>query len=176
MSEPVTTKKQTSRARLLGILGGVAGWAVGQYSGFALLIPLAIAGLIWAIGRKAVHGDRQIVFPAFAVQAGYLGWFIVGIVVSGQLGTNAIDLVVFGAGLAWLLLSPGRIVLFVLAGLQMLALLVNGYAISQAEWGTPAHRALTVHIALRITAIGLNLMAAERLSQTDTKQSAGSVQ
>jgi len=171
-AEPATKQKPTSTARLIGILGAVIGWAIGQYSGFALLIPLAIAGLVWVSGRKIVHGNRQVVFPAFAVQAGHLGWFLVGILASRQLGLNAIDLVVFGAALAWLLVSPGRAVLFVLAALQTIALLVNAYAISQAAWGTPAHRSLTVHIALRITAIVLNLIAAKRLSQADTSQPA----
>ncbi len=149
--------------RVVGIAGGLLGLLVGRYAGLALLIPLGASFGIYAIARKFVKGTREIILPAFSVQAGHLVWFCVGMLATQQFGSNLLDVVVFGIGLTWLIRSPSKRPLLVLNVFQALALVINGVAISEVEWGTAAHRALTVHIIFRAVAIALNVMAIRKL-------------
>ena len=57
--------------KVLGIVGGLAGAVVGQYSGVNLLIPLFATGLVWWGGTKVLKDEKKEILSAFAVNAGH---------------------------------------------------------------------------------------------------------
>lgn len=151
--------KQTAPYSRSGVLAILAGAALGVYAGLAILLPLGIAWSVYAVLKKRVSGARELVLLAFALQAGHLGWFTIGVIATGQLGWNVVDLVLFGGALAWLLVAPARAPLVALAVLHAVALVMNAVTATQVSWGTAQHKALAAHIALRVAALILNVMA-----------------
>lgn len=139
-----------------GTGAALVGAAIGQYSGLALLIPLGAAAAFWAITSKTATGTTKVVHPAVAVQVGHVVWFFVAAFSSpAALSSIWFDILLMTGGLIWLYLKPGLGPIVLLTAWQALALLINVQALVEASIGTAAHKALLVHVALRITAIYL---------------------
>lgn len=147
-------KKQANPLGLLGgALGAVVGYAVANYSAMNMLIPGLSAVLIGVVLSKLVSPSRKPLVAAFAVQAGQAVWFFVGAVALSQFSAVILDLVALAVGLTWLLVRPGLIPVLICGIYQLIGLAVNILSISQASFGSPAHRALVVHILLRCVAV-----------------------
>ncbi|HLG54135.1 MAG TPA: hypothetical protein VI485_02315 [Vicinamibacterales bacterium] len=83
-------------------------------------------------------------------------WFFVAAFSSpAALSSIWFDILLMTGGLIWLYLKPGLGPIVLLTAWQALALLINVQALVEASIGTAAHKALLVHVALRITAIYL---------------------
>jgi hypothetical protein len=160
--ESMRTKRSASASndaigtstKVAGLAAAVGGWAVGMYAGFNLLVPLVATALVWLIGKKLFSQPKQLMLPAFCVQAGHLAWFLVGMAVSRQLLSPAlIDIVVLSIGLTWLGIRPGRAALYVLTVYQMLSLPYNLLQFSQTEFATAENKILLVHCIWRCLAM-----------------------
>jgi hypothetical protein len=143
--------------KVLGIVGGLAGAVVGQYSGVNLLIPLFATGLVWWGGTKVLKDEKKEILPTFAVNAGHFLWIILG---AFMLGASAfaglgLDLAVYAIGLIWLFKKPSFGPLILLGIYQSISLVVNGYSIAAAPIGSASHRALLVHVIWRVIALVL---------------------
>jgi hypothetical protein len=84
------------------------------------------------------------------VLAGHFCWFLLGGVVTGAWSAALIDLSLMGAALLWLWFRPSWGVALVLGGFTLLAVLMNGVQMAIGTVGSPEHRALVVHLALRV--------------------------
>jgi hypothetical protein len=136
-----------SSTKIASVVAAIGGWAVGMYAGFNLLAPLVATTVVWLAGKKLLGKPKQIMLPAFCVQAGHLAWFVVGMVISHQLlGPSLVDVVWLSIGLAWLAIRPSKAALCVLTAYQLFALPYNLLQFSHAEFGTLANKALLVHI------------------------------
>ncbi len=133
----------------------VGGVAVGQYTGLYLMLPLGAAAAAWWASRKLLPESRRLLAPAFSAQAGHGMWLAMGLMVLGSLNANALDPVLLIIGLAWLVAKPGNGPLYFLAALQSLSLVLNALTFMAEDAGTPAHKALLVHLIFRITSLGL---------------------
>ena len=160
--ESMRTKRSTSASddaigtstKIASVAAAIGGWAAGMYAGFNLLPPLVATTVVWLAGRKLFSASKQIMLPAFCVQAGHLVWFVLMMAMSRQLASpNLIDVVWLAIGLAWLALRPGKAALCVLAVYQLLALPYNVLQFTQADFGTPANKVLLVHIIWRCLAL-----------------------
>ena len=82
-------------------------------------------------------------------------WFMLGLLVAGaaQLAQVMFDVVFMTAGLWWLMTKPGPWPVRALLGWQGLAVLVNLIFLLGARFGSPEHRALVAHLAMRAAAI-----------------------
>lgn len=143
-----------------GWLTGLAAYFLGRYSGSNLLIPLVAAGVTYLFMKRLAGAMHRIITPFFAIQAGHLTWLVLGFIAAGELNVNVLDLLVFGAALAWLLVNPGLAPIGVLVALQGIALWINFSAMTDAFVGSDEHRALAVHVAFRVLAITLGAHAA----------------
>ena len=141
--------------KVLGILGGIAGAAVGQYAGVDLLIPLLATALVWWGGSKLLKDERKEILPAFAVNAGHFLWLSLGLSMLGAqaFATLGLDLVLYAIGLAWLLKKPSIGPLILLGIYQALSLGINGYSLAVAAVGSGSHKALLVHVIWRAMAL-----------------------
>ena len=137
------------------IVATVVGIAVGVYSGIHLLIPLVLTGLAWWAGRKLFPERSPAYVAAAAVQAGYLLWTVVGLIVNRALTVDLVDIAILLIGVAWLLLRPGLAPVIVLTIYQALLLLINLFAFLGLPIGHNMHRALLVHIIWRGLALTL---------------------
>ncbi len=137
------------------IVATVVGIAVGVYSGMHLLVPLVLTGLAWWAGRKLFPDRSRDYVAAAAVQAGHLLWIAVGLIVIGALTVDLVDIAILLIGVAWLLLRPGRTPVIVLTIYQVLALLINLFALLAFPIGHNLHQALLVHIIWRGLALTL---------------------
>jgi hypothetical protein len=131
------------------IVATVVGIAVGVYSGIHLLIPLVFTGLAWWAGRKLFPERSRGYVAAAAVQAGYVLWTVVGLIVNRALTVDLLDIAILLIGVAWLLLWPGLAPVIVLTIYQALLLLINLFAFLGLPIGHNMHRALLVHIIWR---------------------------
>jgi len=131
------------------IVATVVAIALGVYSGTHLLIPLVLTGLAWWAGRKLFPDRSRDYVAAAAVQAGHLLWIAVGLIVIGALTVDLVDITILLIGVAWLLFRPGLAPVIVLTIYQVLALLINLFALLAFPIGHNLHRALLVHIIWR---------------------------
>lgn len=169
---PVTRTKSRSKWLALSIVGALVGAGVGRYSGLSLLIPLAGAGAAWAIGSRVVTDNARHFLPAVSVQTGHVVWFLVGLLALGSGGLQEVwfDILLMVAGLVWLVLKPGLGPVVLLTAWQLLALAFNLQVFLEATVGTAAHKALLVHVVLRMSSIGLmvtGLIALRRSAQEE---------
>ncbi len=150
----------TSRWSLLGILGVLAASLVGRYAGFAAVIPIGGMSVALAIGSRVAMGKARHFLTAISVQSGHVAWFLVGLIV--MTSSDAVPSVGFQlwievsvviAGLIWLYRKPGFGPVISLTAWQLFSLLVNLQSFAQADVGTLEHKALLVHVVLRIAAI-----------------------
>lgn len=137
------------------ILTALVGIGLGAYSGRHLLIPLAATAALWSAGTRVLPASRRPMLPAAAVQTGHALWLAVGLVGSGVLDVNALDVVILVAGVAWLLWRPGLAPIVLLTGYQCLGLAINGALFLRADLGTVLHRALLIHLVWRVMALVL---------------------
>ena len=161
-----SAKKQANPiGALAGIAGAVGGYALASYSGANLLIPGVAAVVIGIIAAKALPADRKVIVPALAVQGGHLVWLALAGIILNAFWAVALDVMVLGVGLVWLAIRPGLGPILVCGIYQLFALILNVMNFSTVQPGSVAHRALLVHILLRVTAIALLGVAARKLRQ-----------
>jgi hypothetical protein len=177
MSEPDPTAKSSpdrsfQRAarpgpQVLGVIATVLGALLGKYAGLHMLLPIVGTLLGGLMAKKLARPAAQPMVPAFAVQAGHLLWLAVGLAIVGGLRADLLDVLLLAGGLTWLLIAPGLGPVLLLAIYQSIALIINGWLFALAEVGSTQHRALAVHILLRILALvflftGLGKVRAQR--------------
>ncbi len=153
MAAEVKPPKLSMLALLGGGLGAAVGLAVGPYAGLSLLIPAGFALLVgWALS-KAVPAPNKPMVPASAVQAGQGLWMLLGMVLLGQVNLTLIDCAVLLLGALGLAFWPSVVVVALLICYQAVGLVSNGVGFAEATLNTPVHKALLVHLVLRVTAI-----------------------
>lgn len=145
LTPPSTTSPAVNPvARLGGLAGGVVGW----YAGLNLLVPV-VGGLALAFAAKAaLPADRKPFLPAIAIVGGHACWFVVGALVVGGWGPVALDLTLLAVSLLWLSAAPGLGPVLLLCAYEVMALVVNGLAISEKAFRSMEHKALTAHLLL----------------------------
>ncbi len=153
MSTPQKPNDPSTAMKAKGLVASVVGGAVGIYSGINLVIPLAFSGAVWYLGSKLLRPRDIAYLPAISIQAGHMLWLALGMVILGSMGANVIDLVVLGAGVAWLWIRPSLWPVVFLSIFQAIALAVNVAAIASEPVASTMHKALVVHIALRVAAL-----------------------
>ncbi|RUL75402.1 hypothetical protein [Dyella choica] len=160
--ESVRTKRSASASddtigtstKAASVVVALGGWALGMYTGFNLLVPLVASTVVWLAGKRLFSAPKQIMLPAFCVQAGHLVWFVLGMAISRQLlGASLIDIVLLSIGLTWLGMRPGRVALYVLTIYQLLSLPYTLLQFSQTDFGSPQNKVLLVHCIWRCLAL-----------------------
>lgn len=144
-----------------GILGWIAGLAVGAYSGIFLLILLACTTAIWWLEKNLLRSSAQAYRTAIALQAGQTFMLMIFVLVMPLLTTASIHLDIFFlfdvavpvAGLTWLVSRPGLKPIVFLTVFQACALVVNGLNLSEMAVGSLNHKALATHILWRCLAL-----------------------
>jgi hypothetical protein len=166
------SKKPSVLGMVGGVVGAAVGYAVGAYATFALLIPAGLAILVGWILAKSVPAANKPMVAASAVQAGHGLWMLFGIVMLSQYGPALIDPVILVGGAVWLALRPSIMPVALLACYQVAGLAVNGIAISATTLNTPMHKALVVHILLRVAALALMVYGLIAISKQNAAASA----
>lgn len=168
VERPVDTSQGTSKPRwtLSAVATTLGAVMLGRYAGLSLLLPVGAAGAIWAIASRTVKGPARLVVPAFSVQGGHGAWMALGLFVAQNQADVLADLVILIVGLTWLILRSGLGSVLLLSVYQVLSVLVNLSTFLSVDFGGPAHRALAVHLVLRVTALVLMLTALRALRAT----------
>lgn len=163
METPAPKPHQKTLHTGFTIIGGVIGTALGRYSGISLLIPVVITLVAaWVLSRVVAERTRPIV-PAIAVQLGQFGWLIVGALILQTIEGVWIDAVILTIGLLWLIAQSGIFPVMLLALYQVLGLAMNVLAWLAVPLGSAEHRALLVHIILRVLALVLMLIGLRQI-------------
>jgi hypothetical protein len=146
--------KQKKAVHPLFTLAGLVGGVIGYYCGIVLLIPFVVAFIFLLLARR-FSSDSVVPFNmALAVVFGHLVWmFVGGLSAKSGFAPIILDMAIMVAGLVWLALRPGLGPVILLGVYEGIALTVNMFAIRHFEFGSPGHKALTAHVALRLYAI-----------------------
>lgn len=148
----VAPKAVSSPNLALGLLAGLGGAALGKYAGVSLLI-VGVAGLACAaLARALLPADRKAFAIPLGVLGGHAGWMALGLLVVGP-SDVLLDLAVMGVAALWLALAPGLAPVLLLTAFEVFGLAVNGHAILGVPFGAPEHRALSLHLGLRLGAV-----------------------
>jgi hypothetical protein len=127
---------------------------LGAYVGAAMFIPAALGTGTWYLGNKLLKPAVPAYLMAIAIMSGQLLWMIVGIAILGTwLPPLIIELIVFAIGIIWLWVRPSIAPVVGLTIYEAGALAINIMGILNLEMGSPEHKAMIVHILLRIAAL-----------------------
>jgi hypothetical protein len=148
-----------------GVIGGIGGVALGSYVGVNMLIPFASAAFLWWLLNRSMQGPARAFVSASAIQGGHTIWMLLGVLSVGTGGYELFDVVLVAGGLAWLLVAPGPGPVFVLALYQAVALLINLNGLVGLQVGTFVHRAVVMHVALRVSALAYLFIGYRALNQ-----------
>jgi hypothetical protein len=131
------------------IIGSGFGLALGLYAGVYVFVPfILIVGVLWILNRtNTVSTEGRSILALLSAQ---FGWMFVGALLTGQWELVYIDLIFIGIGIVWLMFRVHAIPIIILMLFQLGVLILNINLILAAEIGAETHRALTVHIVLRI--------------------------
>jgi hypothetical protein len=139
---------------LIQLGSSIVGAAVGVYTGANFLIPGVAGAAIWYIGNKTIRPAQPQYMPAITAQGAHLVWLLVGMAITRTWGINLLDVFILTIGLTWLWLRPGVWPVMLLTVFQLLALAVNVALILDMPLGSIGHKALVLHILLRVIALG----------------------
>lgn len=153
--KPQPAGEPSAAARVAGIVGGLVGVGVGQYAACALLVPGGVALVIGLTLAAFLQMPRKAFAAAVAIPVGHATWMLVAMIL-----LKAFDPVFVAEALAllllpWLLLfTPPLIVAIPLALYQVVGLVVNAMALAELPGGSEMHKAIVVHIFLRVCTLG----------------------
>ena len=136
---------------IAGLAVAGASWAASQYVGASLWVPAVAALLIALLFAKTPLRPRYFK-GAIAVVAAHVAWFAVALFMVGGLAIVA-DVVILGLALLWLWLRPGLPSVIALGLIELSLLVYNSVAYVAMPLGSAEHRAMTVHVALRVLAL-----------------------
>jgi len=166
-----TTPAAASPARqtaIWNIVGTAVGLAMGYYAGIHVIVPfILMIGVLWILNRtNTVPAEGRSILALLSAQ---FGWMCIGAVLTGQWHLVYIDLLFIGGGTLWLMIRLHAIPIIILMLFQLGVLLINTNLILTVEIGSDEHRALVVHIVLRIMvlfALGNGLFKLRKRSMT----------
>ncbi|MCK9407510.1 MAG: hypothetical protein WCX28_05410 [Bacteriovoracaceae bacterium] len=163
---PVVSNTSFITTKLWTIAGSGAGLLLGVYAGIHVLIPFVLMiAVIWILYKtNTVLMEARSIIALLSAQ---FGWMFIGALLTEQWNQVYIDLFFIGGGMMWLLIRFHAIPIITLVLFQIGVLILNINLILLKEIGTDDHRALTVHIVLRIMvlfALGYGLFAIRKRS------------
>ena len=137
---------------IAGVVGAAGGWALSSYVGANLWIP-ALAGLLLGLLFAKTRLRPPHFAAAVAVTGAHAIWMLAGAFFTGQWGPVMVDVVAMLAAIVLIWARPSLTTALVLGLLQLAALGYNLYVLFQTEISSPMHRALTMHVVLRVIAV-----------------------
>jgi hypothetical protein len=160
------TDGQKKKSQVWNIIGGGMGLALGAYAGVHVFVPFILMfGVLWVLNKtNTIPSEGRNIIALLTAQ---FGWMFIGAFFTGQWNIVSIDLLFVGVGIVWLLVRIHAIPIILLMLFECGVLFINGSLILQQEIGTEEHRALLVHIVLRIMviiALGYGLFAVRKRS------------
>ena len=135
-----------------GIAGAVGGYALSHYAGPALWIPGIATILLMVLFTKTAFRPKRFA-GAIATTGGHVIWFIAACAIINYWAAAALDIAILTGGIVWLWIQPGLGAVLFLGLVQLASLGFNVWMIFSAPFGSPAHKALTVHCIWRLIAI-----------------------
>ncbi len=132
-----------------GIVGAVIGAVVASYCWAQMLVPALTTGLLLVLFAKTPVKPRGFA-GAIAVTTGHVTWFVVGAAITGMWAGVAPDIALLLAAVALLWARPSIASAVVLGVIELASLGLNVALILDAALYSADHRALTVHILLRV--------------------------
>jgi hypothetical protein len=150
MSNPAQPPKAVSF--LASVVGMTAGWGLSFYAGPVLWLPAAALLALWFLLTRATWRPRH--FPgAIAVTGAHVVWFLLASAATRNWTATLPDILLLSAGIGWIWQRPGMAPALMLGLVQLWSLAYNGYLLSAHAFGSPDHKALTVHFMLRLIAL-----------------------
>jgi hypothetical protein len=153
LAQPTNKSSPNAKAGPKGVIASLLGAAVGVYAGIHVLVPAVGAAVTWLIGSRLLRPAQPAYLPAISTQAAHALWLLIGSAIIGSWDATVGDLVILSVGLIWLWFKPSMWPLAILCIYQIGSLGVNSYALWQQQVGSVPHKALVVHIALRVLAL-----------------------
>jgi hypothetical protein len=127
---------------------------LSAYVGAAMFIPAALGTGTWYLGDKLLKPVVPEYLMAIAIMSGQLLWMIVGTAILGAwIPLLIIEFIIFAIGIVWLWVRPSIVPVVGLTIYEVGALVINIMGILNLEMGSPEHKAMIVHILLRIAAL-----------------------
>jgi hypothetical protein len=153
-----TPDRSTPLATVGGIVGAVIGAVVANYSWAQMLVPLAVTIPLLVLFAKTPLKPPRF-GGAIAVTIGHVAWFAVGAALTGAWTSVALDIALLTAAVAFLWARPSIASAVVLGAIELASLVFNVVLILDAALFSAGHRALTVHILLRVIVLAALAMS-----------------
>jgi len=148
-------KEESIKDKIGTGIGWVIGGAIGYYTGLNFLIPFGLALLSGWIANKIIKSSfSKAMIPAFAVQCGQMLWMFLAIL-WGYPASIIIELILVIIVLVWLLMRPSLIPVILLSIYQIIGFVDSILKFISYSFGTPEHKALLIHLIIRIVAVFL---------------------
>lgn len=146
---------------------------IGKYSGINLLIPAVMIGIFYFLMTKVIFkNDENPYLVSASFLFGHAAWISIGtIVVMATMGEassfaavgNLIECLIYFLITLVMLIRPGMATGIITIILEIPTILINALQIAGTEFNTDDHKALVVHIALRVTILIYAALGVKRL-------------
>lgn len=135
---------------------------LGFYSGIDMLIPAVLAIGCGYLLEKVIKKDSPMTL-SFSIQTGHILWILGSGIMLGSTGTIT-SAIVLASLVAWLLLKPGKLPVWILTIINTLLALLNLSMLRLFPIGSLEHKSVTVHAFLRIIAIFFMFIELKRMN------------
>lgn len=139
----------TTGAQLGALAGAAVSFFAVQYAGPHMILPCIGGVLAMLVCKRTSIGPRRFHW-AISLAFAHLTWFAVGAFLAGNVGAVIGDIAVLAVGIAALWVRPSRASALVLAVPTVVFLAINLFMFASAKTGTLEHKALFVHVVLRL--------------------------
>jgi hypothetical protein len=162
--KPYTPARETNPLLVIvGAFAGIAGAILGYYAAMMLVIPGGIALFVGLALGATLPKPRKVLATPAAILVGHAGWVLVGYLsvrheVEFELAAQImLYLNIFLPLLlaVWLIARPSWTAVIVIGVLELVMIVFNFIDFMQVTFGSGMHRALSVHLCLRLAIIGL---------------------
>lgn len=167
-----STKKYSPMVIFFGVVAAV----IGQYGGFSALIPIIFIGLSFSLFTKILFRNKDLIFlESSALLSGHAAWMIVGSIVLSMTSKRPetsftvltiFEAIVYISSSYFLLRNPNFILGWILIFLEIITLIINIFDILQFNWFSDQHRAITIHLSIRIAIILTIFFGLKRLQKS----------
>jgi hypothetical protein len=181
MTEVSHSKKNSIPAMIGAGVVGIFAWAVGNYTGFFLLLPVGLAAVAGFLLSVLAPKNNKPIVPASAIQVGQALWILMGLLATRSVNSllirvfvnfdlRLIEPIVFLVFALVLAFEPSIWIVASLAVYQLPSLVINAIAFVDATPNTNEHKALLVHIVFRAAAVGMMIFGLFKLHKDSTAE------
>jgi hypothetical protein len=173
---------KVAKVRAAQVVAAVGAYLLTRWAFFAILWPVVFGLTAFLLLRRWGRADRAFLAPVLAIQAGEIGWEILGVLFLGTYQPVVVDAVLASLGMQWLYNRPTLRAVYVLLTFFLIQVGYKAYQLVQLPVDRSVagitgslslsteqlSKGLVVHLVLQVLTLALLMRLGKRLSDSNS--------